>query len=400
MIVQKYGGSSVATVEKIKRVAEKIKRVIQEGEKVCVVVSAMGKTTDGLISLAKKISGTPEPRELDMLLSTGEQVTAALLSIALNELGIPSVSLNALQLEMITTPDFNNARIIDINTEKLMEEFKTNDVVVVTGFQGITDFKDVTTLGRGGSDTSAVAIAAKLNARCEIYSDVPGIFACDPKIVPSAKKLSYITYDELMELASMGAKVIHFRAVEIAKKFNVELYSTSAHSNERGTYVVNTLPDWLEQPVVTGVAMDKNQRKFVISPLPGGQKTQVHLFMTLASQNINLDMISMIKNNGNACLSFTVTEDASESVRKTVKHILSEYGEHALVEDDEVAKITAVGVGIDSTPGVAARFFAALDKEGIKLLGTSTSEIKISTLVPRSNAEKAAKAVAEEFDLA
>ncbi|MGB4026794.1 MAG: aspartate kinase, partial [Acetomicrobium sp.] len=175
MIVQKYGGSSVATVEKIKRVAENIKRVIQEGEKVCVVVSAMGKTTDGLISLAKKISGTPEPRELDMLLSTGEQVTAALLSIALNELGIPSVSLNALQLEMITTPDFNNARIIDINTEKLMEEFKTNDVVVVTGFQGITDFKDVTTLGRGGSDTSAVAIAAKLNAKCEIYSDVPGI---------------------------------------------------------------------------------------------------------------------------------------------------------------------------------------------------------------------------------
>ena len=183
LIVQKYGGSSVATVEKIKRVAEKIKRVIQEGEKVCVVVSAMGKTTDGLISLAKKISGTPEPRELDMLLSTGEQVTAALLSIALNELGIPSVSLNALQLEMITTPDFNNARIIDINTEKLMEEFKTNDVVVVTGFQGITDFKDVTTLGRGGSDTSAVAIAAKLNARCEIYSDVPGIFACDPRAV-------------------------------------------------------------------------------------------------------------------------------------------------------------------------------------------------------------------------
>ncbi|MGB4366156.1 MAG: ACT domain-containing protein, partial [Acetomicrobium sp.] len=218
--------------------------------------------------------------------------------------------------------------------------------------------------------------------------------------VPSAKKLSYITYDELMELASMGAKVIHFRAVEIAKKFNVELYSTSAHSNERGTYVVNTLPDWLEQPVVTGVAMDKNQRKFVISPLPGGQKTQVHLFMTLASQNINLDMISMIKNNGNACLSFTVADDASESVRKTVKHILSEYGEHALVEDDELAKITAVGIGIDSTPGVAARFFAALDKEGIKLLGTSTSEIKISTLVPRSNAEKAAKAVAEEFDLA
>jgi len=310
------------------------------------------------------------------------------------------VSFNAFQLEMITTSDFNNARIIDINAERLLDEFQTNDVIVVTGFQGITNLKDITTLGRGGSDTSAVAIAAKLNTKCEIYSDVAGVFACDPKIIPSAKKHEYITYDELMELASMGAKVVHSRAVEIAKKFNVALYCASTFSEERGTYVVNALPEWLEQPVVMGVTMDKNQRKFTISPMPGGQRAQVHLFEALASNNINLDMISIVKDNGYTYLTFTVVEGASERVREVVEEVLSQYGEHRLIEDDEVAKVTAVGVGMESSPGVAARFFAALDKEGISLLGTSTSEIKISTLVPKYDAERAVRAVAEEFNLA
>jgi len=400
LIVQKYGGSSVATPEKIKKIAEKIKKTVESGEKVCVVVSAMGKTTDELIALAKRVSDSPKPRELDMLMSTGEQVTAALLSIALNDIGVPAVSFNAFQLEMITTSDFNNARIIDINAERLLDEFKANDVIVVTGFQGITDLKDITTLGRGGSDTSAVAIAAKLNVKCEIYSDVAGVFACDPKIIPSAKKHEYITYDELMELASMGAKVVHSRAVEIAKKFNVALYCASTFSDERGTYVVNALPEWLEQPVVMGVTMDKNQRKFTISPMPGGQRAQVHLFEALASNNINLDMISIVKDNGYTYLTFTVVEGASERVREVVEEVLSKYGEYRLIEDDEVAKITAVGVGMESSPGVAARFFAALDKEGIMLLGTSTSEIKISTLVPKYDAERAVRAVAEEFNLA
>ncbi|WP_286975494.1 aspartate kinase [Acetomicrobium sp. UBA5826] len=400
LIVQKYGGSSVATPEKIKKIAEKIKKTVESEEKVCVVVSAMGKTTDELIALAKSVSDSPKPRELDMLLSTGEQVTAALLSIALNDIGVPSVSFNAFQLEMITTSDFNNARIIDINAERLLDEFHTNDVIVVTGFQGITNLKDITTLGRGGSDTSAVAIAAKLNTKCEIYSDVAGVFACDPKIIPSAKKHEYITYDELMELASMGAKVVHSRAVEIAKKFNVALYCASTFSEERGTYVVNALPEWLEQPVVMGVTMDKNQRKFTISPMSGGQRAQVHLFESLASNNINLDMISIVKDNGYTYLTFTVVEGASERVREVVEEVLSQYGEHRLIEDDEVAKITAVGVGMESAPGVAARFFAALNKEGVKLLGTSTSEIKISTLVPKYDAEKAVRAVAREFSLA
>jgi aspartate kinase len=400
LIVQKYGGSSVATPEKIKKIAEKIKKTVESGEKVCVVVSAMGKTTDELIALAKKVSDSPKPRELDMLLSTGEQVTAALLSIALNDIGVPSVSFNAFQLEMTTTSDFNNARIIDINAERLLDEFQTNDVIVVTGFQGITNLKDITTLGRGGSDTSAVAIAAKLNTKCEIYSDVAGVFACDPKIIPSAKKQEYITYEELMELASMGAKVVHSRAVEIAKKFKVELYCASTFSDEGGTFVVDCLPEWLEQPVVMGVTMDKNQRKFTISPMSGGQRAQVHLFEMLASNNINLDMISIVKDNGDTYLTFTVVEGASERVREVVEEVLSQYGEHRLIEDDEVAKVTAVGVGMESSPGVAARFFAALDKEDISLLGTSTSEIKISTLVPKYDAEKAVRVVAREFSLA
>lgn len=399
MIVQKYGGSSVATPEKIRAIAEKIKKRVEEGEKLVVVVSAMGKTTNNLIELASQVSSDPLPRELDMLLATGEQTSAALLSMSLNDLGVPAVSYNAFQLGMITTGAFCNARIVDIDMKKLEREFQRRHVVVVTGFQGITPEGEITTLGRGGSDTSAVAIAAKASARCEIYSDVAGIYTCDPKVCPNAKKLQYVTYDEVLELSSMGAKVLHSRAVEIAKKYNVELYCASTFSDERGTLVVSTLPEWLEQPVVTGVTSDKNQRKVTISPMPGGIEAMSALFTALADEGVNVDMISTVNDSGHSYLTFTVVEGKSAVVQRTVEKVLSPYENWRLSEEDDVAKISTVGVGMESSPGVAARFFSALCREKIRMYGTSTSEIKISTLVARTEADRAVQALVHEFGL-
>jgi aspartate kinase len=399
VIVQKYGGSSVATPEKIRSIAEKIKKRVETGEKLVVVVSAMGKTTNNLIELAGQVSKEPLPRELDMLLATGEQVSAALLAMSLNDIGVPAVSYNAFQLGMVTTGAFCNARIVDLDMAKLERELERRHVVVVTGFQGITPEGEVTTLGRGGSDTSAVAIAAKAKARCEIYSDVAGIYTCDPKICPSAKKLDYVTYSEVLELSSMGAKVLHSRAVEIAKKYNVELYCASTFSDERGTLVVSTLPEWLEQPVVTGVTADPNQRKVTISPMPGGNEAMSVLFTALAEKSVNVDMISTVNDNGHSYLTFTVVEGKGAVVRSTVEEVFSSYSGWRLTEDDRVAKISAVGVGMESAPGVAARFFSALCREKISMLGTSTSEIKISTLVTKENADRAVKALVEEFGL-
>ena len=399
MIVQKYGGSSVATPEMIRAIAEKIKKRVEEGEKLIVVVSAMGKTTNNLIDLANQVSSDPLPRELDMLLATGEQTSAALLSMSLNDLGVQAVSYNAFQLGMITTGTFCNARIVDIDMKKVERELNQRDVIVVTGFQGITPEGEITTLGRGGSDTSAVAIAAKAGARCEIYSDVAGIYTCDPKICPNAQKLDYVTYNEVLELSSMGAKVLHSRAVEIAKKYNVELYCASTFSDERGTLVVGTLPEWLEQPVVTGVTSDPNQRKVTISPMPGGIQAMSALFTALADKGINVDMISTVNDNGHSYLTFTVVEGKGPVVRSTVEEVMAPYEGWRVTEDDKVAKVSAVGVGMESAPGVAARFFSALCREQIRMYGTSTSEIKISTLVAKTDANRAVRALVHEFGL-
>ena len=399
MLVQKYGGSSVATPEKIRYVAEKIKRRVEKGEKLVVVVSAMGKSTNALIALGGEVSSSPSPREMDMLLSTGEQVSSALLAMALGDLGVAAMSCNAFQLEMITTGSFSNARIVDMNLGKLRKLLESRDVLVVTGFQGISPEGDVTTLGRGGSDTSAVAIAAKCACPCEIYSDVDGIYTCDPRAVKNARKLEYITFDEMLELSSLGAKVLHSRAVEIAKKYSVRLYCASTFSDERGTNVVNTLPEWLEQPVVTGVTADSNQMRINIARMPGSMEAMSALFRQLAERGVNVDMISTVNENGHSHLTFTVVDAGGKAVLETVKSTLAPWEGWVVAEDRNVSKVSAVGVGMKSAPGVAARFFTALGRKDIRMLGTTTSEIKISALVPREQEGEALQALVDEFGL-
>jgi len=396
LIVQKYGGSSVATPEKIKQVAAGIKRRVDEGESLVVVVSAMGKTTNMLISLAREVSADPSPRELDMLLATGEQTSSALLAMALGDLGVPAMSCNAFQLEMTTTGDFSNARIMDLNLDRLKRRLEAHRVLVVTGFQGVTPDGDVTTLGRGGSDTSAVAIAAKCGCPCEILSDVPGVYTCDPNRFP-ARKLDYITYDEMLELSSLGAKVLHSRAVEIAKKYSVDLYCASTFSDERGTRVVNSLPEWLEQPVVTGITGDENQARVSIARMPASMEAMSALFGALAERGVNVDMISTVNENGYTHLTFTVVDAKGRAVMEAVRVSLAPWEGWSVTEDRDVVKVSAVGVGMKSAPGVAARFFRALAGRGIEMLGTTTSEIKISALVSRANGDEALRALVDEF---
>lgn len=395
MIVHKYGGSSVATPEKIIRLAEDLKRKFSGGEKGAVVVSAMGKTTDNLITLAKEVAGTsPDPRELDMLLVTGEQVSAALLSMALKARGIKAVSRNANQLQILSTEAHGDARIKDINISKLLSDFEAHDIVVITGFQGIAGDGNMTTLGRGSSDTLAVAIAAKLRTDCEIYSDVAGIFAFDPNKINGIKKLDYIQYDEMLELAALGAKVLHSRAVEVAKKYSVKLYCGSTFSDERGTYVVSKLPEWLEQPEVTGLALDRKQTKFALKRLPDTEGILSMLFEALAGK-ANIDMIASSGDH----VTFTVKEADKEKVASEISSLLKSYTGWEMEVHDGVAKVSAVGVGMNSATGVAGRFFSALRRGGIAILGVSTSEINISALVDGAYSDKAIMDLADEFGL-
>ncbi|RLL85546.1 aspartate kinase [Mesotoga sp. BH458_6_3_2_1] len=399
MLVQKYGGSSVANSERIRNVAERIKGRVDSGEKVIVVVSAMGKTTNDLISLAENLSEEPDPRELAMLLSTGEQMSAALLSIVLIRMGVKSISHNALQLDITTVGDFGNARIADLNLDKIYSELEDHDAIVVTGFQGVDTEGNLTTLGRGGSDTSAVAIAAKAGVPCEIFSDVAGVYTCDPKLHKDARKLEYITYDEMLEMAALGAKVLHSRSVEIAKKYNVEILCLSSFSEEGGTRVVNRLPEWLEQPVVTGATIDTNQLKIAINKLPGNTEIISKIFQAVAGSSFNVDMISIVNDNGYIHLAFTVISASPAAIKRTIENVLVDVDNWELAIDEDVAKISTVGVGMRSSSGVAARFFLALGKAGVKIIATTTSEIKISVLVPKSQASTALKALLDEFEL-
>ena len=399
IIVQKYGGSSVATIEKIKKVSEKIRKRVEKNEKIVVVVSAMGKTTNELISLSKQICNEPEPRELDMILSTGEQVSAALLSMAINCNDIKAISYNAFQLQIYTTNIHSSAKILDINSDKIHKALNSYDVVVVTGFQGIDEMGNITTLGRGGSDTSAVALAAKLGAKCEIYSDFPGIYTCDPRFHKDAKKLDYITYDEMLELSALGANVLHSRAVEIAKKYSLELYCASTFSEEGGTFIVENLPEWLEQPVVTGVTMDNNQTKITIYNVPNKSGIFARIYDSLAKKRINVDMISIVYDEKVAHLTFSVISGNREKIKSIIKEELKSEKNLEFNFDSNVSKISAVGVGMKSSSGVASRFFSALDKKGIKILATTTSEIKMSALVSKENSGTALKELIDEFDL-
>ena len=398
-VVLKYGGSSVADADKVRGVASIVARRCKAGEKLVVVVSAMGKTTNHLIELAGSIS--PQSghykREMDMLLATGEQVSASLLAMALKDLGVDALSMNAFQIGMLTTAAHSSARIRDIQSDRLRTELDARGVVVVTGFQGVTDEGDLTTLGRGGSDTSAIALAAALGCPCEIYSDVAGVYACDPRIVPSAKKLEYITYEEMLELASSGAKVLHSRGVEIADKQEVELYCGSTFSDERGTKIVKKLPEWLEQPVVTGVALAE-QIKVNLRGLPEDVTLYTRVFNELASRGINLDMISIVSENGKAAITFSVVSGDMENLRPALSAALPGV-DWTVSVDDSVSKVSAIGVGMQSASGVAGRFFGALAAQNIAVLGTTTSEIKIAVLVPRVQGQAAVDALMTEFGL-
>lgn len=398
-VVLKYGGSSVADPDKVRGVAHIVARRCKAGEKLVVVVSAMGKTTNHLIELAGSVSSQSGryKREMDMLLATGEQVSASLLAMALKDLGVDAVSMNAFQIGMLTTDAHSSARIRDIRSERLLTELKERGVVVVTGFQGVTDEGDLTTLGRGGSDTSAIALAASLGCPCEIYSDVAGVYACDPRLVPTAKKLDCVTYEEMLELASSGAKVLHSRGVEIADKQEVELYCGSTFSDERGTKIVKKLPEWLEQPVVTGVALAE-QIKVNLRGLPDDVTLYTRVFNGLASCGINLDMISIVSANGAADITFSVVSGDMENLNRALAAALPGI-DWSVSVDAGVSKVSAVGVGMQSASGVAGRFFGALASRGIAVLGATTSEIKIAVLVPRAQGQAAVDALVTEFGL-
>lgn len=393
IIVQKYGGSSVADAEKIKSVAKKIAKKVKEKNKLVVVVSAMGKTTDNLLKLAKEVSNKSVPRELDMLLTTGEQVSASLLAMALNDIGIKSKSLNAFQAKIMTTGDYMQARIKNLKATRLKELLKDNGALIVTGFQGITEEGEIKTLGRGGSDTSAVALAAALDAKCEIYSDVAGIYTTDPRLHPEAKKLKYITYDEMLEMSSLGAKVLHSRSVEIAKKFGITIYCGSTFSEEEGSYVMKKN---IEQPIVSGLSVMDNQTQVTLSNLPMDNNLVQQIFEKVAREGLNVDMISIISNSG-LNISFTIIEEKKSHVAKALTQILKDMKGFNIHYNSGYSKISIVGIGMKSSSGVASKFFKAMEK--IPLALVTTSEIKISCLVEEKYKEKAVKALVTEFEL-
>jgi len=356
----------------------------------------MGKTTDQLISLAKEVSSNPVPRELDMLLTTGEQISAALLSMALNEINIKAISLNGFQAGIVTTPDFNSARIISIDKDKILNLLDENDAIVITGFQGVTEENELTTLGRGGSDTSAVALAAHLGFDVEIYSDVAGIYTTDPKLHPNAKKIKYISYDEMLELAGSGAKVLHSRSVEIAKKYNIKIYCASTFSNEEGSYVVNE-ELIIESPVVSGLSVMDNQVQVTIKQLPLDYTLVHSIFEKIANSGFNVDMISIINYENSLAVSFTVIQEQKHEIIEMLHNTLKELDDYHIEYHKGFSKISIVGIGMKSASGVAARFFNALKDIPIRLV--TTSEIKISALIENENKQKVVDALAKEFDL-
>jgi len=400
LIVQKYGGSSVADAVCIKRVVENISKYHDEGNQVIVVVSAMGDSTDDLITLAKQLNEKPSPREMDMLLSTGEQVSIALLSIALDSAGKSAVSLTGSQVGILTTNVHSKARIRKVNTQRIQKELDQNKIVIVAGFQGKTEEDEITTLGRGGSDTTAVALAAALKAdMCEIYTDVTGVFTADPRVVSDAQKLNHISYDEMLELASLGARVLHVRSVELAKLYNVPMCVRSSYVNEEGTIVVSK--DSLEKDVVvTGVAHDLNVAKISIFDVPDQPGIASNIFTKLAKENINVDMIvqSSMRDKIND-ISMTVPEEEMEKAVRTIKSVSKEFDDATIEADNDVAKVSIVGAGMISSPGVAAKMFHVLADNKINIDMISTSEIKVSCIVKRANAIKALQVLHDAFDL-
>lgn len=400
LIVKKFGGSSVADKERIFNVAKRCIEEYKTGNDVVVVLSAMGDTTDELISLAGSINPKAKKRELDMLLTTGEQVSVALMAMAMHALDVPAVSLNAFQVMMHSTSRYGNARFKRVETERILHELDSRKIVIVTGFQGVNKYDDITTLGRGGSDTTAVALAAALHAdRCEIYTDVDGVYTADPRVVKNARKLDAVTYDEMLELASLGAKVLHNRSVEMAKKYNVELVVRSSLNFTEGT-VVREGAD-MEKLLVTGVAADKNTARISAIGVLDKPGIAFNIFDTLAKNNINVDIIlQSVGREGTKDISFTVAGDDMEQAIEILEKNKKRLTIQEVSCNPDVAKLSVVGAGMMSNPGVAAKMFEALYNSRVNINMISTSEIRITVLVAEKDIDKAMNAVHDGFALA
>lgn len=401
LIVQKYGGTSVANIERIKAVAERVSKTAKEGNKVVVVVSAMAGETDKLIGLAHQVCSDPPEREMDLLLSSGERVTAALTAMALYGLGHKAIALTGRQMGIITDAVHTKARIEKIIATRAVKALEEGYIVVVAGFQGITEDEDVTTLGRGGSDLTAVAIAAALNADlCEIYTDVDGVFTADPNIAPNARKLDKISYEEMLELASLGAKVLQTRSVEFAMKYNVPVVVRSSFNWNPGTLVTKEDKD-MEKVVVSGIAHDKNQAKITILKVPDRPGIAAKLFKAVADANIVVDMIVQnISSDGKATdISFTVPKTDAKKALELTEKISKELGTERVLLNEDIAKISIVGVGMRTHSGVAAQMFEALANHGINIMAISTSEIKISCLINAKYTELAIRVLHDTFKL-
>ncbi len=400
LIVKKFGGTSVADIDRIRNVANRIKKTYDLGNNVVVILSAMAGVTDGLIDMAKQITDTPEKRELDVLLSTGEQTTAALLAITLKSMDYPAVSLLGHQAELFTDRTFGNARIVGIGATRIKNLIENRNIVIVAGFQGCDPEGNITTLGRGGSDTSAVAIAAALKAdACEIYTDVDGIYTTDPNICKKAKKLDKISYDEMLEMASLGAKVLQIRSVEFAKKYNVPVHVRSSFSEEEGTMVVNEDAD-MESVVVSGITCTKDEARITLIRVPDMPGVAAKIFTPIAEANILVDMIIQnTRSEGQTDLTFTVPKDCFNDALDIGKKVTGEIGAENVFGDENIAKVSVTGVGMRSHTGVASKMFAALANENINILMISTSEIRISCIVEEKYAELSVRALHTAFEI-
>ncbi len=400
LIVQKYGGTSVGDIEKIRDVAERVLEYHREGNQMVVVLSAMAGQTDGLIQLAHEVTNDPDSRELDVLMSTGEQVSVALFAITLKSMGFDAQSLLGFQVGIHTDQVYGKARIHEIDTARIMKELDQNIILAVAGFQGLDDEGNITTLGRGGSDTTAVALAAALKADvCEIFTDVDGVYTTDPNICPKAKKMQFISYEEMLEMASMGAKVLEIRAVEFAKKFDVPIHVRSTFTKEKGTMVVGETKD-MEKVLVSGVAYNKNEARITIRRVPDRPGIAAQIFGPISKSGVVVDMIIQnTSEDGITDLTFTVPKPDFYKTMKLVSDVAQNIGAEKVLGDEDIAKVSIVGVGMRTHAGVALKMFETLAKENINIIMISTSEIKVSCVIEEKYTELAVRVLHKAFDL-
>ncbi|MBV9293709.1 MAG: aspartate kinase [Frankiales bacterium] len=404
LVVQKYGGSSVADAEKIKRVAQRIVDARRDGNDVVVVVSAMGDTTDDMLDLAQQVSPLPPPRELDMLLTAGERISMALLAMAIANLGFEARSFTGSQAGVITDSVHGRARIIDVTPGRIRDALDAGYIAIVAGFQGVSqDTKDITTLGRGGSDTTAVALAAALQAEvCEIYTDVDGVFSADPRIVPTARKLDRISYEEMLEMAASGAKVLMLRCVEYARRYGVKVHVRSSFSEHSGTWVVSVPEEeQVEQAIISGVAHDLSEARVTVVGVPDKPGEAAGIFRAVAEADVNIDMIvqNVSGSTGRTDISFTLPKSDGQKAMEALEKVRSSIGFESLLYDDHVGKVSLVGAGMRSHPGVSAKFFEALAAAAVNVQNISTSEIRISVVCADTDVPVAVRAVHEAFEL-